>query len=377
MNGQQTKAWSFTVANYQNVFLPAAAIYSETFDAVAEGGLPPGWVATNWTDTITAGLNLDDPLSDSYNNWVAIDVNHYQTVSFGGNGYTATATYTSPGFPPVSGNLRAMIPPIVLNGVLLTGLASGNLLVAESDQRDGSQVQVLFTSDYDLTGKTNTYLSFLMLNEQNQDNICSVEYSIDQGATWLPLLYMFDDGTTDGDGSDVVTNAGTLDVFATFNTARTDQAHGLAYGTYIGAVVSTNLIPYIRPCRNDDPVQQKRIELFRLPAADGQSAVRFRFMQAGTASWYFDIDDFAIYSINTPVITTQPQSQTVDANTPATFTVVASGNPPLPTSGSSTARTSPRPPSHLHHPQRPVANQGQYQVVVGNADGPTGAPSPT
>lgn len=363
-----TNSWTFTIANYQVATLPATALYSENFDLVAEGGLPAGWVATNWTDTLTAGLNLDDTASDSYKDWVTIDVGHYMAV------YGDTDTYKSPGQPVVSGNRRTMIPPIVLNGELLTGLASGNLIVAESDQRDGNQVQVLFTSDYDLTAKTNVYLSFFHLNEQNQDNISSVEYSIDHGATWLPLLYMLDDGTTDGNGSDVVTNAttGQIDVFATFNTARTDQAHGLAFGAFIGAPVATNLIPFIRPCRNDDDVQQKRIEILRAVKADGQSSVRFRFMQAGTGSWFFDMDNFAIYSINTPVISTQPQSLTVDANTPATFAVAASGKPPLTyqwkfngvnIAGATNA-------SYTISNALPV-NVGQYLVVITNPDGPT------
>jgi len=372
--GWQTNIWSFAVAGYQNLYLPATPVYSENFDAVAEGGLPAGWIATNWTDTGTVGLNLDDPLSDSYKNWVVINVDHYVKVNYGGNSYGATNTYTSPGLPAVTGYLRTMIPPIVLNGVLLPQLATGNLIVAESDQRGGSQVQVLFTKDYDLTGVTNAYLSFYNLNEQNQDNICSVEYSVDQGVTWLPLLYMLDDGTTDSNGSDVVTNAttGKIDVLATFNTVRSDQAHNLSYGTYIGAAISTNLIPYIRPCRNDDPVQQKRIELFRLAKADGQSNVRFRFMQAGTASWFFDIDNFAIYSINTPVITTQPLSQSVEAGTPANFTVVASGNPPLSYQWKFNGANIVGATNAVYTIANAArANAGQYQVVVSNGDGPT------
>jgi len=98
--GRQTNSWSFTVANYQNIFLPANPIYSENFDLVPEGGLPAGWVSTNWTDTLNAGLNLDDPLSDSYNNWVAINVDHYTSINTGSASYTATDTYTTPGQPP-------------------------------------------------------------------------------------------------------------------------------------------------------------------------------------------------------------------------------------------------------------------------------------
>ena len=363
IGGPQTVTWTFTVATYQNVTLPPP-IYLESFDEVTEGGIPDGWVVTNSTDTLVAGLNLFDTQSDSYKNWVTISAADYASV------YTDTQTYTSPGFPPVSGNRREMIPPIVLNGVLLDSLVSGNLITAESDHRDGSQVQVLFTSDYDLTGYTNVYLSFHHLNEQNQDNLCSLEYSIDQGATWLPLLYMLDDGTTDGDGSDVVTNSttGQIDVFATFGTPRSDQAHGLAYSNFIGAVVSTNLIPAIRPCRNDDPVQQKRIEIFRLPLADNQPHVRFRLGQAGTGSWFFAIDDFGLYSITLPVITTQPQSQTVDANTPASFTVVASGalGYQWRFNGHDVAGAT---SSAYLIPAAFPTNAGQYSVVVSNVSG--------
>ncbi|MEI8040046.1 MAG: immunoglobulin domain-containing protein [Verrucomicrobiota bacterium] len=319
--GLKTNTWSFTVAQYQNITLPAP-IYLETFDQVAEGAIPAGWLATNWTDTVTSGLNLSDTQSDSYKDWVLIEKSRYAAV------YPDTATYTSPGFPTISGNRRLILPPIVENGVLLTSLASNNLIAAESDQRDGSQVQVLFTKDYDFAGQTNVYVSFHHINEQNQDNICAIEYSIDHGATWQPLLYMLDDGTTDREGSDVVTNqfSGQIDVFATFNTARNDQAHRKSYGTWIGAVISTNLIPYVRGCRNDDPVQQKRIELFRLPLADGQPAVRMRFLQAGTGSWYFGIDNLGFYSIDRPVIPQQPAPVQADYNGPATFTVIAGGS---------------------------------------------------
>src|SRR5581483_3855540 len=185
--GKTTNSWSFTVFNYQNVTLPTP-IYFENFDELAEGALPPGWVVTNHTTVLDPGLDLDDTQSDSYDNWVCIGQAHYAQV------YYWLDDYTSPGLPEVKGNRRQMIPPIVENGQFLTNLCSGNLMVAESDQRDGNQVQVMFTSDYDMTGHSNVCVSFHNMNEQNQDNICSVEYSIDQGTNWLPLLYMLDDG---------------------------------------------------------------------------------------------------------------------------------------------------------------------------------------
>ena len=50
---------------------------------------------------------------------------------------------------------------------------------------------------------------------------------------------------------------------------------------------------------NDDPIKSRRVELFRLPFADGQPKLRFRFVQTGTSSGHFGIDDFGIYSIPT------------------------------------------------------------------------------
>jgi hypothetical protein len=270
-----------------------------------------------------------------------------------------------------------------LNGVLLDQLAHGNCIDADSDQRCGAcgvspqpsnlgQVNVLFTRDYDLTGYTNVYVKWNSLYEQNQDNIGSVEYSIDQGATWLPVLYMLDDGVTDGDGSDVVTNSATgqIDVFATFGTPRNDQAQGLSYSNFIGAVVSTNLIPYIEGRKNDDALSSKRIEVHRIALADNNPHVRFRFGQAGTSSWYFGMDDFGLYSISLPVITTQPSSQTVDANTSVTFTVVASGAPfTYQWKFNGVAITGATNQSYTIAAVSP-SNAGNYTVVVKNSSGP-------
>jgi hypothetical protein len=342
--GYRTNTWSFTVAQYQNVSLPAP-VYFEDFDEVTEGvttnsdssiswNLPTGWSVTNNTVHQTPGYDLTDGTSDAWLNWVVVNTNRLEQIASGEDG-----TYSSPVngdlytpvFGPETGPARLVTPPIVLNGVLLGNIAHGNCLEADSDQRQnaGGQVNVLFTRDYDLTGVTNVYVKWNSIYEQNQDNIGSVEYSVDQGNTWLPVMYMLDNGVTSGDPSDVVTNltTGQIDVFATFGTPRSDQAYGLAYSNFIGAVVSTNLIPYIQPRANDDALNSKRIEVVRIPMADNASHVRFRFGQAGTSSWYFGIDDFGIYSIGLPVISGQPVGGAFNANTPVNLSVMATGSP--------------------------------------------------
>ncbi len=395
LQGQKSYSWSFTVSDYQNVTLPAP-IYFEDFEEVTEGvtmigtnatwNLPDGWSVTNNTAIQTPGYDLTDGTSDAWLNWVVVNTNRLEEIASGEDG-----TYSSPNsgynytpvFSAVTGPLRLIIPPIVLNGVLLDSLAHGNCIDADSDQRcnacgtppqatDLGQVNVLFTRDYDLTGYTNVYVKWNSLYEQNQDNIGSVEYSIDQGVTWLPVLYMLDDGVTDGDGSDVVTNSATgqIDVFATFGTPRNDQAQGLSYSNFIGAVVSTNLIPYIQGRKNDDPLNSKRIEIHRIALADNCAHVRFRFGQAGTSSWYFGMDDFGLYSISLPVITTEPASQTVDANTAVSFTVVASGAPftyQWEFNGVNIAGATNQ--TYTIAAVSPT-NAGNYTVVVRNASGP-------
>jgi hypothetical protein len=124
--------------------------------------------------------------------------------------------------------------------------------------------------------------------------------------------------------SDVLTNdTGAVDAVATFTTPYGDLAlyndpisgeqKGGTYGAYIAAPVSEALAPYISARVEDDPVASKRVEFFPLPKADNQSKVRLRFAHAGTDSWYFGIDNFALYSIG-------------QAATPVSLSISKSGN---------------------------------------------------
>jgi hypothetical protein len=360
VNGTSTNSWTFTVTGYQSVFLPTP-FYLENFDEVAEGSIPTGWVATNATTSQTSGMDLCDPTSDSYLNWLVINTNR---LCAGG---------PCAGFECDTLNQ----PPIAVNGVLLDSIAHDNIAYFESDNRCNNcygQVGMLFTSQIDCTGRTNVFVSFHSLYTQNQDNIGALEYSIDQGKNWLPVIYYLDSQSPSvGGDPDVIVTNGVVDVGATFETARSDQpAGGTNYAFFIAAPVSTNLIPYVAGRTNDDQVSGKRIETVRLTQADGQAHVMFRFVYAGTCSWYWGVDEFGLYEINTPVITTQPLSQTIDAGTPVTFTVAATSARPVTyqwqfnginISGATNA-------SYSISTVTPD-NAGQFKVIVSNADGPT------
>lgn len=136
----------------------------------------------------------------------------------------------------------------------------------ESDIRGGSQYAELISPEINLTGKTDIYLVYHSIYTQNQDNIAGVEYSIDGGATWLPVVYMLDvpDILKKPDGS--------VDVIATFDTTYGDVARytdpdtgeekGGSYGAFVKVPRSMwpDLGPYISPRINDDQWESKRIE---------------------------------------------------------------------------------------------------------------------
>jgi len=315
-----TKEYSFTVADYRNIQLPAP-LFTENFEAVAEGSLPAGWSVVNYTDSEIAGEDLDNPDSDSYLNWVVIS--RARVAAIGGDNRLYTA------------------PNQFVNGQEVTALVEGNFIYAETDQRSSSlnQVQYLFTKDYNLTGQTDVHLFFHSIRTQNQDDIASVEYSVDGGTTWLPIVYMID-------RDDIILGTdGLTDAVATLNEPRSDAATATdpntlevvadgkvdGYGAFIEAPITAELAPYISGRVNDDQFESKRVELFRLPQADNKAAVRFRFAQAGTSSWFFGIDNFGLYSITTasPPTATKPADQTAAVGNSATFTTTVSGTEPV------------------------------------------------
>lgn len=282
---------------YRNLVLPAPLVF-ENFDNLAEGALPAGWTAKGYTTPINELQDFGDLGSAAYSQWVAVDAERF-------NG--RFVTYGNPENPPAWGDdYRRVLTPNpfnVVNGKALEGpLATGKFLFGNSGYQNSgaSQVHYLFTRDFDLVGKTNIHVAFKSLWEQNQDSIAALEYSVDRGATWLPVAYFL------AQPDIVVNDLGEIDAEATFGNAQGDVASytdeagnaiGGTYGAFIAATISPDLAPFIQARVDDNPSESKRVEFHRLPQADNRATVRFRFAHAGTDSWYWGIDDFGLYAL--------------------------------------------------------------------------------
>lgn len=312
--GKREAIVKYTVAPYANYILPEP-IWIERFDSVPEGTLPAGWTTVS-PITGNGVEDLNDPNSDSYLVWVVISRDRVASI---------TAWNASQ---------RLNTPEAYINGQKVESLIQGQFAYHESDIRGGSQYAELFSPEINLTGKTDIYLVYHSIYTQNQDNIAGVEYSIDGGTTWLPVVYMLDvpdirlkgDGSVDAEATLTASNPDTAD----YVDPNTGETIGDTYGAFVKAARNTwpDLGPYISGRINDDQMESKRIEKFRLPLADNQARVKLRFFQAGTASWFFGVDNVGLYSITTidpPSLTKQPASSTRIVGSTAIFEVGASG----------------------------------------------------
>ena len=255
------------VAAYVELELPEA-IYFENFDSVEEFEMPDGWEGVNLSQEINAELEPDDFTSAYYEGWVNVAMTRWS------NSGSAAQKATQPA------------PPIFVNGT--RQVLTGNALVADSASRNGHFLTFVYTKDFDLSNHKDVHLGFYSHYAQNQDSSGSVEYSIDEGETWLPIVYMLDQ-------ADIVRDdEGNVDAVTTLEQEHADIAVGYDpdtfeevggyYGAYIGAEISEALAPYISGRINDNQTESKRYELFRLPEADGEKTVRFRLAKSGTYS---------------------------------------------------------------------------------------------
>ncbi|MEW6234912.1 MAG: hypothetical protein AB1656_05955 [Candidatus Omnitrophota bacterium] len=243
-------------------------IFFEDFESTPSGQLPSGWTQVNFNDAAAAS----DPLA-AFTVWGAVT---YDELA-------------------AQGDNRVNVPII-----------NGNSLYHESDRIDPYVEAHLFSPVLDLSNIKNVELTFNSSYIQNQDNIGAVEYNVDGGSLsasgevtgkWLPIVYMLDDKTKT---ADVKYNAdGSIDGDATFSGIA--DGTSFAYGDLTLAAQSgmsfSEMAPYISGRINDDNVESKRSERYRLEKADNQSKVVISWLNMGTGSWFWAIDEVAIWGI--------------------------------------------------------------------------------
>jgi len=314
-------SWDFM--NLKALFLPfTLSTLSEDFEGYTAGttflpavfppnmptNLPPepnpqtgipgiSWSTVDFTvvedQAVHAAGDLTDPQSNYYLGWVVAPLTTFTGIELDASQVLAGQS---------------------INGAALGGIASGHVFVAESNNRaDGApgdnsgQVQFATSRDFDLSGLANPVLSWASIYKQSQNSLGAIEYSIDQGATWRPVIYYLDGGRVGGASPDIAIQFdGTPDVVTTFRQLQSDvpqwrDAQGVLrgqnYGDGIAAAVSQDLAPYLAPRIADDGSDGKRVEAVRLPLAAHQSHVRLRLAQLGSGSWYFGIDNLGFFDV--------------------------------------------------------------------------------
>ncbi|RME94489.1 MAG: metallophosphoesterase family protein [Verrucomicrobia bacterium] len=254
------------------VAIGPAPIHLEDFETTPEFRLPAGWrvFSRSWVDVDAA--DPENPRSNTYRSWTVVSAERLERV-FGAN--------------------RINVPLVV----------QGNSVYFESDHRNGVQWGELFTPPYDLRGWRDITVTFLSNYMQNQDSLGAIEYTVDGGAHWRPLLALLDQ-------ADVIRTApgGPVDAPATLTrvdpdgvpTADAGRASGGTYGEHLRNRDWVAWTGAIDPRVNDDPTESKRLEVLRVPGADDQPRVQFRFLYVGTGSWFWGIDDWSIFG--TPIL---------------------------------------------------------------------------
>jgi len=81
----------------------------------------------------------------------------------------------------------------------------------------------------------------------------------------------------------------------TFTDTNLADGTGHPYAYFVFAQPFSSLDAYLSPRIDDDKTEGKRYERCRLSAADNQSNVVIRWMNMGTNSWFWGVDNVIIW----------------------------------------------------------------------------------
>ncbi|MEW6236387.1 MAG: hypothetical protein AB1656_13450 [Candidatus Omnitrophota bacterium] len=246
-------------------------LYLEDYESTAAGQLPSGWKAVSFSDA--GGV-------EGYESWSVQPLDVLNALEY---------------YPDYEAN-----PPTVFDSQ--TPVAEGKSCHADSAAYGNPYFEAhLLSPVYNLSQVSNVYLIFNSDYFQNQDNIATVEYTIDGGdlsdggsvtGTWLPLAYYLESADVTFDAQEKV------DAAATFRPENIADGTQYAYVDYVFAALKTplaDLAPFIYPQVEENRMENKRFIRYRVPEADRQASVRFRWCYMGTWSWYWGIDNVQIW----------------------------------------------------------------------------------
>jgi len=241
-------------------------IFYEDFESTADHQIPAGWTQVDFNDPGAA----TDP-NGVYSVWGVV------------------------GYDELAAQGANRVNVAVMNG---------KSCYHESDRIGPYEEAHLFTPYLDLSKVKNVILTFGSNYMQNQDNIGTLEYAVDGGSLsasgdlkghWLPIAYLMDDQNK---SADIKYNAdGSIDAQSTFSGIAdgTSFAYGdLALASQSGMSFE-DMAPYLSGRINDNSTESKRFESYRLDKADNQAKVIISWMNMGTGSWFWAIDDVAIW----------------------------------------------------------------------------------
>ncbi len=297
--GDVASEWSdpleFTLSSFSNL----NTVYEETFESTPVGQIPAGWETANF---IPAPIDSFGPgYSSDFFNWSVQEVEFLNTIRY------------YPGYLGL-GDAPNQIPETYETGVPI--VENKSMHADSGGYGGGLYVVYVITPEIDLTGVSDVVVAFNSDYLQNQDNIASMEYSLDGGTvsfngtdslvdnrmitgTWNPALYYLQEvdiiPNVEGDPSSGIDADFTLFQLAD-GTDFFFEDYTLARG-FVDNV--QDMAPFIRPTieENTDILgfkDNKRFERIRLPGLDNQSSVKFAFMYMGTFSWYWGFDNFRI-----------------------------------------------------------------------------------